>query len=85
MTNAYIVTGTLTDGTTVKLDEPLPVAGGKVRVTLEVVASPSAPKQAWRETMERIWAGQKAHGHVPMSVEEVEAYIKGERDSWGDR
>ena len=85
MTNAYIVTGTLTDGMTVKLDEALPQLGSKVRVTLEIVEPAAPPKQAWRETLERIWAGQQARGHIPMTTEEVEAYIKGERDSWGDR
>lgn len=85
MTNAYIVTGTLTDGTTVKLDEALPKPGSRVRVSVEIIELGTPPKQAWRETLERIWAGQKARGHVPMTQEEVEAHIKGERDSWGDR
>jgi hypothetical protein len=42
MTNAYVVTGTLIGGKTVQLDESLPAAEGKVRVTVEVIAPPPA-------------------------------------------
>lgn len=83
MNNAYVVTGTLSGGKTVQLDEPLPVSAGKVRILVELVQD-TQPKQAWQEVLQRIWADQDARGHVPMSVEEVEAYMKGERDSWGD-
>ena len=82
MTNAYIVTGTLTDAKTVQLDEALPVSGGKVRVILE----PSLPSQgsSFMEAMEQIWAAQRARGHVPRSREEIDAQIREERESWGD-
>ena len=43
MTNAYVVTGTLTDEQTVRLDEPLPITGGKVRVVVEVAPAPTPP------------------------------------------
>lgn len=80
--NTFVTTGTLS-GSTVVLDEPLPKCEGKVRVTVEVVEQ-APPKQAWREVLEKIWAAQNARGHVPMTVEEVEAHIKAERDSWED-
>lgn len=82
MTNAYIVTGTLTDAKTVQLDEPLPVSAGRVRVIVEEAASP--PKPTFRQVMERIWEAQRQRGHVPRSVEEIEAQVREERDSWGD-
>jgi hypothetical protein len=82
MTNAYIVTGTLTDGTTVKLDEALPVSAGKVRVVLE--APPAPLKPSLQQVMEGIWARQAARGHVPRPAEEIEAQIREERESWGD-
>lgn len=86
MTNAYIVTGTLTDASTVRLDEPLPVAVGKVRVVVEAAEQhrPPAPKPSWPEYLAELRKRQAARGHVPMTVEEVEAYLKAERDSWGD-
>ncbi len=83
MTNAYIVTGTLTDATTVQLDEPLPVASCKVRVIVE--STPAArPKQSWQEYFADLRARQKARGHVPRLAEEIEAQIREERESWGD-
>jgi len=82
MTNAYIVSGTLTDANTVKLDEPLPVSGGKVRVIFE--ATPSVTKQSLQDYLTDLRKRQAARGHVPMSVEEIEAQMKAERESWGE-
>jgi hypothetical protein len=81
MTNAYVVTGTLTDAKTVQLDEPLPLSGGKVRVVVEAV-EPKTPEPL-SAFLRRIWADQNRRGHVPPTVEEVEARIREERD-WGD-
>jgi hypothetical protein len=81
MTNAYVVTGTLTDGKTVQLDEPLPVAAGKVRVTVEVV-DPARPKQSLQEYLEELRQRQAARGHVPRSREEIDASLRAERESW---
>lgn len=83
MTNAYIVTGTLTDPKTVQLDEPLPVSTGKVRVIVEPAPPPSA-KQSWPEYFAELRARQAARGHVPRSAEEIQAQMREERESWGD-
>ncbi|MBY0512795.1 MAG: hypothetical protein K2P78_02670 [Gemmataceae bacterium] len=83
MTTAYVMTGTLTDGKTVQLDEPLPLLGGKVRVTVEFVP-PDATAQPWRQVLERIWEDQRRRGHAPRSAEEIQAQIREERESWGD-
>lgn len=82
MTNAYIVTGTLTDGTTLKLDEEIPLSVGKVRVTVEAV--PADTKPAFRLALERIWAEQIASGHVPPTPEEVAARIREVRAGWDE-
>lgn len=82
MAETYVVTGILTDGKTVMLDEAVPVAGRRVRVTVEVV-EPEA-KVSFLEVMEQIRESQRRRGHVPRSVEEIEAQIREERDSWGD-
>jgi hypothetical protein len=81
MTQAYVVTGTLTDGKTVQLDESLPVTGGKVRVTVEVV-QPAPPKQTLHEWLEDLRKKQAARGHIPRSREEIDASIRAERESW---
>lgn len=83
MTNAYVVTGTLTSATTVQLDEPLPVSGGKVRVVVETASVP-AEKPNFRQVVQAIWEAQRLRGHVPRTAEEIEAQICEERESWGD-
>jgi hypothetical protein len=83
MTSAYVVTGTLTNATTVQLDEPLPMSGGKVRVIVEATA-PQVPKQSLQEYLTDLRKRQAARGHVPRSAEEIQAQIREERESWGD-
>jgi hypothetical protein len=84
MTNAYVVTGTLTSATTVELDEPLPITGGKVRVVLESTGASVKPQQSLQEYLAQLRKQQAARGHVPRSAEEIQAQIREERDSWGD-
>jgi hypothetical protein len=83
MTNAYIITGTLTDAKTVQLDEPLPMSAGRVRVIVEP-AILAAKKPPLGQVMEKIWAEQAAQGQIPPTEGDVEARIREERD-WGDR
>lgn len=82
MTNAIVVTGTLTDPQTVKLDEPLSV-GGKVKLVVEPL-TPEPPKAP--TSLDDFLAGlrdrQQARGHVPMSREEIDAHVRAERESW---
>lgn len=85
MTNAYVLSGTLADQQTIRLNEPLPVAAGEVRVVVEVTQPPAKSEMpAWVGVMEQIWEEQRKRGHVPPTAEEIEEYIRGERDSWGD-
>jgi hypothetical protein len=94
MHNAYVVTGTVTDKSTVTLDEELPVSSMKVRVTVEPldgdvpsVCESEAGKNSTRpylEVIEEIRARQRARGYVPPTLEEVDAYIREERESWED-
>lgn len=80
MSQVYEVSGELVDNQTVKLDQALPTAAGKVRVTVELL--PEGTRPALREFMERMWEEQRRRGHVPPTKEEVDAYLKAERDSW---
>jgi hypothetical protein len=82
MQNAYIVTGSVADERTLTLDEPLPVKAGKVRVTVEVL--PAEPRRTLSEVLEEIHRGQRERGFVPPTREEVDAYLKAERDSWDE-
>jgi len=82
MLKSFVVTGTLTDGQTVKLDEAVPLSSGKVRLVMEPLTA--KPRRPYLEVMEEIRQSQKARGHVPPSREEVDNYLKAERESWGD-
>jgi hypothetical protein len=85
MTNAYVMTGTLTDQQTIRLNEPLPFSGGDIRVVIEVIRpSATTGNPAWKAVMEPIWEEQRRRGHIPPTAEEVQKYIRGEQDSWGD-
>lgn len=82
--NAYETTGTVTANGTIVLDAPLPLAEGKVRITVlpEPEPSPPKPRQSLSEYLEALHARQAARGHVPMTGEEVDAYLRAERESW---
>ena len=80
MRNAYVLTGTVSDERTLNLDEDLPVKAGKVRVVVELIQAP-LPND-YPEFMARLREQQRQRGHVPRTREEVDAYLKAERDSW---
>jgi hypothetical protein len=78
----YTATGTLSNGDTVRLDQALPTVSGRVRLMIEVEA-PAQPTSIL-EAMKPIWDAQIRRGHVPPTAEEVEEYIRRERESWND-
>jgi hypothetical protein len=82
MQNALVVTGTLTDGRTVTLDEPLAVGTSRVRLVVEPL--PPAPARSYQEVMVAIRERQRQRGHRPPTREEVDAHLQAERDSWGE-
>lgn len=80
MEQAYIVTGTLQGSQSVHLDEPVPIATERVRVTVQSLLPVSVRSPA--EILDGIWARLKTAGHVPPSREEVEQRIQENRNSW---
>ena len=82
MQPAYVVTGSLTDSRTVRLDEPIPVSGGKVRVIVELAEI--ARKMSHEEFLTWLRERQEARGHIPRTREEVDASLRAERESWDD-
>jgi hypothetical protein len=82
MGQAYVVTGSVVDGETLKLDESLPIAHGKVRVVVEMLPREKGPTLI--EFLETIHREQRERGFVPPTRAEVDAYLNAERDSWGD-
>lgn len=75
------LTGSLADSQTIHLDQPLPLAMGRVELTLRHI-----PEHAQKETLEqfrlRIRAEQAAAGYKPPTADEVMRYLDEERNSW---
>jgi hypothetical protein len=71
-----VIEGTLKPDGTLDLDQKPNLPPGRVKVVLRQEAEPKTPKPLGAEffqMMEGIWAAQKARGHVPRTVEEVQA------------
>lgn len=70
------VEGTVHSDGTLELDKKLDLPPGRVHVTVQPQHDPQNSNQAeFFAMMERIWADQKARGHVPRSREEIDAEI----------
>ncbi len=82
MHHTYLVTGTLTDDRTVTLDEALPLTPMKVRLVVEPLWPTS--QQPYLEFMAEIRQRQRTRGHQPPAREEVDNYLRAERNSWGE-
>lgn len=80
MSQAYQVTGELTDSRHVELDEAIPLPAGRVRVVVEELSSAAKPDLVAFEQLLR--ARQAARGHVPRSKDEVDGDLNVERASW---
>lgn len=78
----YVVTGTLKGDRTVVLDEPIPLAPTRVRLTVEALGGLS--KRPLLEVLQEIHERQVSHGHIPPTRDEVDNYLKLERESWGE-
>jgi hypothetical protein len=76
-----VVEGILKPDGTLELDQKPNLAPGRVQVIVQVL--PQLPDgDPFLDMMKSIWIDQKARGHVPRSVEEVEAEL---REGWARR
>lgn len=82
-TNAIVIQAVVRDDGTLELAEKIPLPPGRVQVAILPLADLS--KDPFWQRMEAIWAGQKARGHVPRSVEEVEREREAFRNEWEER
>ena len=73
--------GTLRPDGSLLLDRKPDLPPGRVCVTLR--SQVTAEQRFW-DTMNTIWEGQKARGHVSRSREEIDAELKAERQEWED-
>jgi hypothetical protein len=73
--------GTVRPDGTLELDGKVGLPAGRVRITIEPIkATTSGEGGSLWETMEKIWAAQKARGHVPRSKEAIDAELQTLRD-----
>jgi hypothetical protein len=79
---AIIVQGIVKADGTLELAEKLNVPAGRVQVVIQPL--PDVSSEAFLKRMEAMWAGQKARGHIPRSVEQVEAERRALRDEMDD-
>ncbi len=83
-TPSAIVGGTVQADGTLEVQEKVNLPAGKVQVTLVPLPEPLEDDPFW-QLLQGIWAGQKARGHVPRTVEEVEAERQACRGRWKTR
>lgn len=80
-----VIEGTLKPDGTLELDQKPNLPAGRVTVVLRLetaVKSPRPLDDTFFQMMEEIWAGQKARGFVPRTVEEVEGERSEMRTGW---
>jgi hypothetical protein len=69
-----IVEATLRPDGTLEPHEKLPLAPGRVQLVVQPL--PDLPDDPFWQMMKRIWADQKARGHVPRTREEIDAELE---------
>lgn len=79
-----VIEGTLQPDGTLELDQKPNLLPGRVQVIVQPLPELPEGDPFW-DMMKSIWAGQKARGHVPRSVEEVEAERQEIREGWARR
>ena len=79
-TNQIVIQGIVDSDGALKLDHAVPLPPGMVEVTVQPLSVPSGSDDPFWTTMEEIWEGQRARGHVPRSKEEIDADIAAFRD-----
>ena len=80
MTNAVEIQGTLQADGTLVLDQRPDLPPGRVRVTVQSADSPEGAANDAVTVLQRIHAAQARRGHVPRSVEEIDADLADLRD-----
>ena len=79
-----VVEGTLTPDGRLELDQKPKLASGRVQVIVRTLPELPDGDPFW-DMMKSIRAEQKARGHVPWSVEEIEAERREMREGWARR
>ena len=76
--NAIVVQGVVKADGTLELAEKLSVPAGRVQVVIQPLADVAG--DPFLQRMAAIRAGQRAHGHVPRTREEIDAELRDLRE-----
>jgi hypothetical protein len=82
-TPVVTVEGIIKPDGTLEVAEKVNLPAGKVQVTLVPLSERPRDDPFWQR-MEQIWTGQKARGHVPRGVDEVESERRAFRQEMED-
>src|SRR5260370_22296018 len=82
-TTAIEIQGVLREDGTLVLDDKPNLPPGRVKVTLQAI--PDYKQTDIWQFFERIWAEQRARGHVPRSKEEIDAELEASRQEDEER
>lgn len=81
MADTYETTAVFSDEKTLVLDEPLPIAGGRVRITIEPLDR-SEPPPDFLGRLQAIHDELFASGYIPRTREQVDAELGRLRNEW---
>jgi hypothetical protein len=81
MSEAYTGVGTLSDGKTVILDQPIQLPPGRVRVIVEPLPD-ERTWTTWLKTLNEMRESLRESGYCRRTKEEIEEQIRSERESW---
>lgn len=79
-----VIAGTIQPDGTLILDEKLMLPAGRVQVILQMLPDLPDGDPFWHR-MRAMWANQATRGHVPRSVDDVEAERRQTREDWENR
>jgi hypothetical protein len=82
-TPVVTVVGIIKPDGTLEVAEKVNLPAGKVQVTLVPLSELPRDDPFWQR-MEQIWAAQKARGHVPRDIDEVESERRALRQEMED-
>jgi hypothetical protein len=81
-----VIEGTIQPDGTLVLDEKPNLPAGRVTVVLRQETELVVPKDdPFWQRMQAMWDAQKARGHVPRGVEEIDAQQREMREGWAKR
>lgn len=84
MADMVIVEGVVKEDGTLEVREKVSLPQGRVQVILQPLPDLPPDDPFWQR-MQALWDAQKARGHVPRGVEEVESERQAFREEWEER